>query len=301
MATVRKVKSLREMEYPDELFEQHLINSLTGNSGSISLDQRVKKTRRYAFFYPLAAAVAAILLFVTVYYVLPNQSPNMVYAMEKAMKELQAYHGIIEVSETNELGETITQSKRELWANKSGNYYIKDIEGTSQDLVTVNNGEQKWQIRPEEKTAYLFSAFPDDYRFTFELGNEVDDVTKAQTVTIMGTEIIDGRTTTKLQIIPDGGVAYYLWIDQETDLPLQKVSAMQNAIQLKVTYSFIEFMDTIPQKLLAYELPEGYKEVNTNQEQIVASLEEAEDLIGFMPQLPKAGSRRIYLGQNSSG
>jgi outer membrane lipoprotein-sorting protein len=288
LATIRKVRSLREIEYPDEFFEQRLVNSLAGGSGgSVSLKQPVKKARKYTFFYPLAAAAAAILLFVTVYQVLPNQNPSIVYAMEKAMEKIQTYHGIIEVSETNELGETITQSKREVWADQSGNYYIKDLEGTSQGLVTVNNGEQKWQLRPEEKASYLFSAFPDDYRFTFELGNEVDDVTKAQTVNILGTETISGRNTTKLEIIPDGGAAYYLWIDNETDLPLQRVSAMQNAIQIQVSYSSIEFMDTIPQTLLAYELPEGYKEVNTNQEQIVASLEEAEDLIGFIPQLPK--------------
>ncbi len=287
LATVRKIKILKEIDYPEELFEQRLVNSLTGDSNVISLEQPVQKKRRHILFSMAAVAAAAILIFVTIYQVLPNQNPSIVYAMEKAMKEIQTYHGTLEVSETNELGETITQSKREIWADRSGNYYIKELEGTTQGLVTVNNGEQKWQIRPEEAAIYLFSAFPDDYRFTFELGSEVDDVTKAKTVNLMGTETISGRNTTKLQIIPDGGAAYYLWIDNETDLPLQKVSAMQNSIQIQVTYTFIEFMDSIPEKLLVYELPEGYKEVVTNQEQIVASVEEAEDVVGFIPQLPK--------------
>lgn len=281
LATVRKVKSLREIEYPEDLFQQRLINSLTGG-------EKLKKNRikKYTFIYTMAAAAAAILLLVTAYYYFPNNGTSIVYAMENAMKEVQAYHGIIEVSETNGLGETITQSKREVWADKRGNYYIIDLEGTSEGLITANNGEQKWQLRPEEKAAYLLPAFPDVYRFTFELGNEIDDVTKAQTVKIIGLETISGRKTTKLQITPDGGDAYYLWIDSETDLPLQRVSAMQNAIQTKVEYNSIEFIDEIPQRLLVYHTPDGYEEVDTNTEQVVASLEEAEELTGFIPKLP---------------
>ena len=46
-------------------------------------------------------------------------------------------------------------------------------------------------------------------------------------------------------------------------------------------------MDRIPGELLVYTLPEGYAEVNTHSEQIVSSLEEAEELIGFLPELPE--------------
>ncbi len=299
LETVRRVRSLREMEYPDELFQKRLVNSLAGGTGSESMKEKgkpekkvneikkEKQKRKYTFFYPVAAAAAVILLFAAVYNILPNKDTGIVYAMEKAMEKLQAYHGIIEVSETNELGETMTQSKREVWADREGNYYIKDLEGTSQGLVTANNGGQKWQLRPEEKAAYLLPAFPDAYRFTFELGNEIDDVSKAQTVNIVGTETVRGRKTTKLEIIPDGGAPYYLWVDAETDLPLQRVSAMQNAIQIRVEYSSIEFIDEIPQELLAYHVPEGYKEVDASNEQLVASLEEAGELTGFAPRLPE--------------
>jgi len=287
--TVRRVRSLRELEYPDELFQQRLVDSLAEGAGPKSMNKGKKERHRYkyAFFYPVAAAAAVILLFAAVYNIFPNKDTGIVYAMEKAMEKLQAYHGIIEVSETNGLGETMTQSKREVWADKEGNYYIKDLEGTSQGLITANNGGQKWQLRPEEKAAYLLPAFPDAYRFTFELGNEIDDVTKAQTVNIVGTETVGGRKTTKLEIIPDGGAPYYLWVDAETDLPLQRVSAMQNAIQIRVEYSSIEFIDEIPQELLAYHVPEGYQEVDASNEQLVASLEEAGELTGFAPRLPE--------------
>lgn len=277
--TVRKVRLLREVEYPDDLFRQRLINSLVAKEKPVR-----NRRKRYAFIS--AASAAAILLLVTAYYFLPNKASNIVYAMENAMKVVRAYHGVIEVSETNGLGETVTQSKREVWADKSGNYYIKDLDGISRESITANNGKQKWQLRPEEKTVYLLPAFPDDYRFTFELGNEIDDAAKAQTVDIIGQETIHGRKATKLQITPDGGDPYFLWVDNETDLPLQKVSAMQNAIQIKAEYTSFELINEIPQDLLAYHVPDGYKEEDTNTEQAVASLEEAEELAGFMPKLP---------------
>ena len=181
--TVRKVRLLREVEYPDDLFRQRLINSLAAKEKPVR-----NRRKRYAFIS--AASAAAILLLVTAYYFLPNKASNIVYAMENAMKVVRAYHGVIEVSETNGLGETVTQSKREVWADKSGNYYIKDLDGISRESITANNGKQKWQLRPEEKTVYLLPAFPDDYRFTFELGNEIDDAAKAQTVDIIGQETI---------------------------------------------------------------------------------------------------------------
>lgn len=277
--TVRKVRLLREVEYPDDLFRQRLINSLEAKEKPV-------RNRRKRFAFIGAASAAAILLLVTAYYFLPNKASDMVYAMENAMKVVRAYHGIIEVSETNELGETITQSKREVWADKSGNYYIKDLDGVSRESITANNGTQKWQLRPEERTIYLLPAFPDDYRFTFEIGNEINDAAKAQTVEVIGQETIHGRKATKLQIIPDGGSPYFLWVDNETDLPLQKVSAMQNAIQIKAEYTSFELINEIPQDLLAYYVPDGYKKEDTNMEQAAASLEEVKELAGFMPKLP---------------
>ncbi len=249
----------------------------------------MKKKNRWlkrTLIFTTAAAAAAVLLFVTIDQVPPKNDTNIVYAMEKAMKEIEAYHGVIEVSEINELGETMTQSKREVWADKNGNYYMIDLEGTNTGLITANNGELKWQIRPEEEVAYLLAAFPDANRFTFELGNEINDVANAQTVKIIGLEKISNRETTKLEITPDGGAAYYLWVDKETELPLQRQSAMQNALQVKAAYSSIEFIGEIPQEMLIYMLPEGYEEVNTASEQVVTTLEESADIAGFLPVLP---------------
>jgi len=140
-----------------------------------------------------------------------------------------------------------------------------------------------------EKNAYLLPAF--------ELGNEVNSVTKAQTVKKAGLETINGRNATKLQITPEGGDPYFLWVDDETDLPLQRVSAMQNGIQIKAEYTSMEFIDEIPRNLLVYDTPDGYEEVDANMEQEVASLEEAERMAGFAPRFPDQAAEGYTLNR----
>lgn len=272
---VRRVKSLREPDRPGEQYLQKFKGVLQSNRTA-----KPKRLRRFLVI-TAATAAAAVLILISVSAFFPNNHANVVYAMEKAMEEMKAYHGILEITETNELGETMVQNKREVWADWEGNYYVKALEGFSKGLVTANNGLIKWQIRPDEKLSGIYSSFPDSYRFTFEIGNEVEDVRKAQTIRKIGAEEINGRKTMLLEVTPDGGETYRLWIDMETDLPLKKQTAMQNGIQYEVTYSFIEFIDAIPRELMSYSLPDGYSEVNADQEQLVATIEEAEKKTGI--------------------
>jgi len=110
-------------------------------------------------------------------------------------------------------------------------------------------------------------------------------------------ETLNGRKATKLQIIPEGGDPYFLWVDEKTDLPLQRVSAMQNGIQMKAEYTSMEFIDEIPKNLLVYNMPDGYEAVDTNMEQEVASLEEAARLAGFTPRLPDQAAEGYTLNR----
>jgi len=286
MKTVRDVRSLREPEFPDDSYPKRLSATLQGGVYMKQSKARARKLRKVWLGTAAVAAAAAVMVFS--WNVLPiKENTNIVYAMEKAMEKVKAYHGILEIVETNELGEQMTQARREVWADKDGNYYVKELEGFSEGLITVNNGESKWQIHPDEEIAYLFTAFPDPYRFTFELGEEIEDIRNALTVKEIGEEIISGRETIVLEVTPDGGAPYHLWIDKETDLPLQRQSAMQNAIQYKVKYTEIAFAEAIPEELLTYKLPNGYEVVDTRSEQIVNTMEEAEDIVGFTPIIPE--------------
>lgn len=246
--------------------------------------RRAEKAKR-AWFISTAAAI--ILAVVMLSFVTPLNRDNIVYAMEQAFNEVKAYHGIIEVTEGNGEGKTSTQGKLEVWADKGGRYYVKGLEGAQQGLTTVNNGQKKWQLRPEQKQAYIFSAFPDAYRFIFELGKEVEEAKNALKVRTIGEEVIAGRQTTIVEVSPEGGAPYRLWVDKETKLPLQKQSAMQNALQYTVTYSKIDFIDEIPDMYTAYSLPAGYTEISTISEQLVANMEEGSQMVGFNPRAPE--------------
>lgn len=286
MKTVREVRSLREPQLPDENYPKRLVEALQGGRYMNQRKSKGKNFRKIWIGTAAVAAAAAVMVFSR--NALPlKENTNIVYAMERALEKVKAYHGVLEIVETNELGEQMTQARREVWADKDGKYYVKELEGFSEGLITVNNGESKWQIHPEKEIAYLFTAFPDPYRFTFELGEEIEDIRNALTVKEIGEEIISGRDAIILEVTPDGGAPYHLWIDKETDLPLQRQSAMQNAIQYKVRYTEIEFQDTIPEELLTYKLPDGYEVVDTRSEQIVNTMEEAEEIVGFTPIVPE--------------
>lgn len=309
--TVRRIKSLREPVMPGEDYEQRLLQAVraaeaakaeAGNTkvttGGMNIKQEKNRfdthtgrvsgiVKRTLIGVTAAAAAAAALLYMIPDISLPGRKENIAYAMEQALQELKAYHGIIEVVENNAAGERMLQSRREVWADQEGNYYLKELEGYPAGTVTVNNTDQEWQIRPQDKKVYLTAAFPDPYRFTFELGDEVKEVKNARTVKKIGEETVSGRAAILFEITPDGGAAYHLWVDKETDLPLKKQTAMQNALQVTVTFTDIEFEDSIPKELLSYQLPQGYEEVKLNPEQPVASLEEAAEIAGIAPELPK--------------
>lgn len=289
LETVRRVRLLREMEYPQEdypmlltdkvkerLMNQENAERTTWRDGESHFYRRI-------MFLATAAVAAAVIILVAPKLLVTNHNNNIVYAMEKAFEKLEAYHGTISVIESNELGDHITQSVREVWADREGNYYVKELEGTAKGIITINNGEKKWQLRPQEKTSYLFAAFPDPYRFTFELAQEIDEVKDALDVREIGEDIIAGRSTTILQVTPEGGSSYQLWVDKETKLPLQRETAMQNAIRYQVAYTTIEFIPEIPKELLQYQIPNDFSEVESDAEQVIGTLEEAEEMIGFRP------------------
>lgn len=282
MNTVRLVHSLKGTEMPNTDYPNRLAATLRGD-----VNKKIKnRTPNRGLIFASVAVVAAVISIVIILkFILPSDNFNIVYAMEKAYKEVKAYHGMIEIVETNAMGEETVQAIREVWADKEGNYYVKEVEGSQKGVITINNGQKKWQIRQSEEQVHVFPAFPDTYRFTFELGNEVEDVKNAIDVKEVGEESIAGRMATILEVTPDGGDAYHLWIDQESKLPLQRRSAMQNSLQYRVTYTELDFSDSIPKQLIDYNIPEDFIVIDTYPEQVVNSLAEAAEMVGFTPNV----------------
>lgn len=273
-ATIRKVRSLKEPSMPDSSYSKNL---------AANASRKLYSRKRW--FYGAATAAAAVALIVTLNTAAPFNKGNIVYAMEQAYKGVKAYHGVLEVVETNAEGKSVTQSKVEVWADKEGHYYAKGLEGAQKDLITANDGQKKWQVQPQEREVDVFAAFPDPYSFTFELGKEIEDVKSAVKTKVIGDDTAAGRAATVIEVTPQGGSPYKIWIDKETKMPLQKQSAMEYSLQYKVHYENINFTDAIPSGLLVYNVPEGFKEVNTNTDQVINTLDEAVKIAGFAPKV----------------
>jgi outer membrane lipoprotein-sorting protein len=283
LETVRLVRSLKEPSLPRRNYAETLANNV---NKQLSKEKALRNSRK-RWFYGLASAAAAVAIIFTLNTIGPFSKNNMVYAMEEAYKEVKAYHGVMEVVETNLEGKSTTQSKVEVWADKQGRYYVKGLEGSQKDLITVNDGEKKWQVQPNQKEVDIFAAFPDPYSFTFELGKEINNLKSAVKTKVIGEDTVAGRAAAVMEVTPQGGSTYKLWIDKETKMPLQKQSAMEFSLQYKVRYTDIAFSDTVPKEFFTYIVPKGYKEININPEQIVNSLEEAKYIVAFTPKLLK--------------
>lgn len=280
---IRLISSLKEPNLPEENYTKKLADNINKQL----FEKKTSYKPRKRWYMGVASAVVAAALILTLNNVGPFGKTKIVYAMEQAFISVKAYHGVLEVIETNADGKSTTQSKIEVWADKEGRYYVKELEGSQKDLITANDGQKKWQIQPLEKEVDVFAAFPDSYSFTLELGKEIDDVKNAIKTKVIGDDTVAGRATTVLEVTPQGGSPYKIWVDKETKMPLQKQSAMEYSLQYMVRYMNIDFNETVPKSLLDYNIPKGYNEINKNPEQVVNSLEEIKGIVGFAPRMPE--------------
>jgi len=151
METVRQVRSLREPALPQENYVKKLAEKVSSdlkskpsdspdkkasasqscaNAKSIKIsgsENHMRKTRspsalkaRIAGVGIAAAVVVVALLMINVMY--PMLNGNIVHAMEEAYEKVAAYHGMLEISETNAQGDTLNHTKLEIWADKNGHY-----------------------------------------------------------------------------------------------------------------------------------------------------------------------------------
>ena len=74
-------------------------------------------------------------------------------------------------------------------------YAIEQDDGT----LTVNNGERKWQIRPQSQEVAILPLLPDPTGSSFDLRDGTKQA-KDYPHQIVGTELIAGRQSIKLKI-----------------------------------------------------------------------------------------------------
>lgn len=282
-AAVRLVRTLREPAMPEPGYPQRLAKAVSGE-----LQKNNRPFHRRLVLMPAAVLIAGLVLFAVLFTRTGFFNTDVVYAMEKAVSQLANYHGVLQTSTKNAAGEEWLIQQAELWS-AGDKYALRLKDGT----LTVNNGQRKWQLRPQNKEVVLLPPIPDPARQGFDLQDEAKRA-KQYPHTVSGSEIIAGRQTTKLTISPPGGREYHLWIDTATSLPVQLQTAMQNALQTTYTFVTLEPNTQLDSQIFNYQPPEGYTVVEKDPGQIVAAPEEAAAISGIRPLLPQEAPIRIF-------
>lgn len=302
--TIRALKSLEEPVYPEEGFKTQLEDTMWRAYKGSGVREEKKPAKRSSrlpvrAFWGVAAAAA---VFLGVLYLkgplLSGTDP--VYAMEQAYEKANAYHGVLTVTSINGEGERSVQAVREVWADKEGRYYVKELQGIEKGLVTANNNKEKWQMKKADNYISLYAAFPDNYSFTFEIGKEVKELEEASEVKEGGESTIGGQQAVLYKVTPKGGDTYSIWLDKKTGMPLKKQTAMVNGIAYELSYSDITYTGSIPSEYLSYGDLTGYVVNREDNWQLCATTEEAERISGLTVNLPDVSDTSYSLTETSA-
>ncbi|MDD4754113.1 MAG: sigma-E factor regulatory protein RseB domain-containing protein [Desulfitobacteriaceae bacterium] len=299
LATARLVRTLKEPAMPDSGYPQRLVKSLKYKTQQKNHDnhraQIVYERMRQRRFMPVAAVATLAAVFLLTF-ALSSWGGlfkrDVVYAMEKAVAQLTNYHGVLEMRAQNAAGEEWLVRQVELWY-EGDKYAVRQDDG----VLTVNNGTKKWQVRPEKKEVALLPTVPDPMKTGFDLRDEAKRA-KEYPHTVVDSETIAGREAIKLKISPPGGLPYYLWIDDETNLPIQLQTAMQNALETTYTFTGFEPNTQIDLKIFAYQPPDGYQVIEKDPGQLVATVAQAAAISGMTPLLPQEMPNGIWAFQH---
>src|SRR5690606_8560947 len=126
--TVKRVRTLKEPAMPDKDFPVKLARMVKKET-----TVNKKRKRKWPRVAAIVAAVAVLALVVNIF--APMKTTGIVQAMERAFKEVDAYHGKLKITGTNEQGDSVTQAIIEVWSDKNGNYYTKGLEGANKNIV----------------------------------------------------------------------------------------------------------------------------------------------------------------------
>lgn len=302
LEATRLVKSVRKQPEPSPGFGEKLVTSTVaearkagtreaasrqseGEYGRGRTGQNGSKRSGWKPYARLIAGLAAALvLFVTLSIGPKLWNSDVAYAMSKAVGKISSYYGVLEKSYTTLSGDGQVIRKVEVWS--SGDMYATKLEDGT---LTVNNGQKKWQVRPDDRVVAVLPVAPDPDRSGLDLRDQAKRALEYPHV-VVGEDVVAGRNAVCLEITPPGGLPYHLWVDAETDLPLQLRTAVHNGIQTTYTYSEFEANADIDDALFEYDVPEGFAVVDNDPGQEVATPTEALGIAGFVPVLPEGFS-----------
>jgi outer membrane lipoprotein-sorting protein len=320
LATARLVRSLRKLVLPGPDYPQRLAEAVSGSINSrdpvdlptkAASEQKLREqTHKKASWWRrrLVLSSAAVVIAVAILVVfLANGGGvghrDVAYAMEQAVSQLSSYHGVMEVRIVDAAGKEVEYTQQEIWwqGGKEAIRLIDETDGQKyKGMLVVNNGERYWQVRPWEKTVVLMESppllatppAPDLGALQYEAERALH-----YPHAVIGSEVIGGRQTEKLRISPPGGLSYFLWVDTQTDLPIQAQMPQLLGDQVdQVTSTYLSFQPnaSIDPAIFTYNSPAGYRAIDSDPKQLVANAQQAAAVSGLTPLLPQQAPNRIF-------
>jgi outer membrane lipoprotein-sorting protein len=251
-----------------------------GTKGSFPASEQADSDARWHAFRPslkrlATLSIAAAILAVIGLSLMPRiMGQDVVLAMSRAVEKVTNYHGLMEVRARNAAGDEWMVRRLEIWVD-GDKYAVKQDDGTT----TVNNLERKWQIRPEEAVVAIFPVAPDLNMRGIDLRDEARRALEYPH-SVVAEETVAGRVAHRVEISPPGGRPYYLWLDKETNLPVQLKTAMINALETVYTFTSLNVNGTVDPSLYEYRVPDGFSVLEENPGMAVVSIEEAKTVSG---------------------
>jgi outer membrane lipoprotein-sorting protein len=209
---------------------------------------------------------AGVLLFTAVLPTITGR-PDIVLAMEKAVSQLKSYHGVMADG-------TEVWRDGQMWRVRypNGNLYLV-------------NGDAFWQEYADQKRAYRLPPEEANHlEVHLDLTRIADQALRYPHETV-GAEVVAGRMTTKLLVKLPENRSYHIWIDNETNLPLQWERPNPVGTPKLDTFTTFTVNEPIDPALFAYQPPEGFRVVDLRSRIVTA--QEVESVAGFKPLMPR--------------
>jgi outer membrane lipoprotein-sorting protein len=167
-------------------------------------------------------------------------------------------------------------------------------EAQAQGAIAVSDGQQFWAYAPSQNTVWTGSVaqmYNNNSSLPFSsLQGLVQYILDISTVTLSGTEPVQGHSAYKLQFVPRpdkvppavASATGLLWIDTARWLPLQASINAGSIGQGRVTATVLELNIGVSDDLFHFQVPQGATVVPVqNQQPQHLSLSEADTAAGF--------------------
>jgi hypothetical protein len=253
-----------------------------------------KKRTPWRWVASTAALVASVVALMLILPTLGHR--NIALAMEQALAGLNSYHAVIEIQwlQADERPYSIDQS--ELWVDGDkyawiGNGGLQEFYGDADYAWWIDHRSKQVGISPNVEGKQIRDRLAVDERGRWVLNNPYK---------VVGHEPVAGRKATKLEVASPEGYTHYVWIDDETHLPLQ-VKEWWGRDQIRVVrYVTLEVNPSISPSRFTFNPPAGYH-VNKGEVRWVADLAEAAQVSGLTPIAPSQPPRRVAAGPGYIG